>query len=206
MGRETFQIARPGFIADADSIARNTGRTIDFARVPDSYKNADGNKVVPGSTVLSLLGSGKVVPRKSTKKTITNLTEDGGTAVATSAAHGYEVGDTVEIIDATVTAYNGTKVITAVTENTYSFAQTGTPADDAGGATSFIKANSILLTDAVENSKNAPVNGQGVVLGGVLYENLMAENADDDFETFKAELKEAGTGYVFDTYSDSRGS
>jgi len=205
MGRETFQIARPGFIADADSIARNTGRLVDFARVPDSYKNADGNKVVPGSTILSLTGSGKVIPRAAAEAAITALTETAGTATATAAGHTYEVGDSVTISGATVTAYNGTHTVTAVTATTFSFALTGSPADDTT-ATAGVGAKCILLSDAIENSKSAPVNGQGVILGGVLYETLMVEFGDDDFETFKAELKEAGTGYVFEAYSDSRGS
>lgn len=208
MGRTNYQVSRPGFIADAASIARNNGRQIDFNRVPDSYKDGDGNKVVDGSTIVSELGSGKVMPRVDTKASITNLTEDGtGTATATTSSdHGYEVGDEVEISGADVSAYNGTWIVASVpTSTTFTFdGVEGGPVDDTSGATSIIKALGILWGTARENSKNAGYTGQGVIVGGVIYKNLLADHGDSDFATFLSELKAAGTGFVFEDYSDNR--
>lgn len=58
-------------------------------------------------------------------KTLTAITESGGTATATSTAHGFLAGDRVRIVGATPSIYNGTKlVLTAPTADTFTFAVT----------------------------------------------------------------------------------
>lgn len=46
--------------------------------------------------------------------------------------------------------------------------------------------------------------GYGVIVGGVIYENLLPDFADADFATWQGELETAGvgTGWVWETYSD----
>lgn len=68
-------------------------------------------------------------------------------------------------------------------------------------------ATGILETNAVENDLNAALTGYGVMLGGVLYENLLpdATGAPKVLATaVKTELNAAGTGFSFEQYSDTR--
>lgn len=207
MGYTDYPIARPGFIADPSSASR-VSRQVDFSRVPTSFQDTDGNKVVSGATIVAELGSGKVVPRSSTKGSITNLTETGGTATATEADHGREVGDKITISGAAVAAYNGDWVIASVVDaDNYTFdGVSGSPADDAGGATVVTPASGILEASAVENADNASLSGQSLLIGGAVYAELLEDAAHADFETYKTELKAAGIGWYFEKYSDDRTS
>jgi hypothetical protein len=55
-------------------------------------------------------------------RTLSSITEAGGTATATSTAHGFAVGDRVLISGASPSAYNGTKTILSVpSANTFTF-------------------------------------------------------------------------------------
>ncbi|MDZ7658073.1 hypothetical protein [Fodinibius sp.] len=206
MSRTTSNVGKPGFILGVNYDA-NDGRQVDFSRVPTSFENADGNKELPGGTVVSELGSGKVVPRSSTKAAITNLTEDGtGTATATAADHGYEVGDEIKITGAGVDAYNGTWTIATVPDaDTFTFdGVSGSPADDGSGATAVIVAMGILLATALQGDTQDAISGYGLVIGGVVFKNLLEEDGNSDFDTWLSELKENGTGFVFESYSDDR--
>lgn len=62
----------------------------------------------------------------------------------------------------------------------------------------------ILRTAAHEKSEVAALSGYGVVIGGVVYENLLPDHGDGSFDTFKTELHAAGPGFRFETYEDSR--
>lgn len=205
MGYTSHSIARPGFIADHNSISR-VSRQVDFDRVPDSFKNADGNKQVKGSIIVAELGSGKVIPRSSTKGSITNLTETGETATATEADHGREVGDEITITGSAEAGYNGTWTIASVPDaDSYTFDVGATVADDGGGATVVTAAVGILEATALENSKNAALSGQSMLIEGAVYTELLEDSGDADFETYKTELKAAGSWW-FEKYSDSRSS
>lgn len=58
----------------------------------------------------------------ATTKTLASITESGGTATATSTAHGFVAGDRIRIAGATPSIYNGTKlVLTAPTADTFTF-------------------------------------------------------------------------------------
>jgi len=58
----------------------------------------------------------------ATSKTLTSITESGGTATATSTAHGFASGSRVLISGASPSVYNGTKVILSVpTADTFTF-------------------------------------------------------------------------------------
>jgi hypothetical protein len=62
----------------------------------------------------------------------------------------------------------------------------------------------ILRTNAHENSNVAALSGYGVVVGGVVYEQLLPDFGDGAFDTMKTELHAAGPGFRFETYEDSR--
>lgn len=65
-------------------------------------------------------------------------------------------------------------------------------------------ATCILLATATEGVSTDALTGYGVVLGGVVYKNFLEDNEHADFEDWLTELKENGTGFEFETYSDSR--
>jgi hypothetical protein len=72
----------------------------------------------------------------ATTKTLTSITESGGTATATSTAHGFAAGDRIRIIGATPTTYNGTKLILTVpTADTFTFAITAGTGSASGTIT-----------------------------------------------------------------------
>lgn len=65
-------------------------------------------------------------------------------------------------------------------------------------------ATCLLLTTITEGDNVDAISGYGVVLGGVVFSNLLPDNGAADFDAWLTELKENGTGFVFETYSDSR--
>jgi len=72
----------------------------------------------------------------ATTKTLTSITESGGTATATSTAHGFVAGDRIRIAGATPSIYNGTKlVLTAPTADTFTFAITAGTGSASGTIT-----------------------------------------------------------------------
>lgn len=64
------------------------------------------------------------------EREVTSLTRSSTTATATVASHGYKVGQVVTVRGATQ-AYNGNHTITAVTDDTFSFTVSGSPATPA---------------------------------------------------------------------------
>lgn len=62
-------------------------------------------------------------------------------------------------------------------------------------------ASGILATDAIEGDRSAAKTGYGVLVGGVLYSNLLpaAPTAGQI-----ANLNAAGTGFTFEVYEDDR--
>lgn len=206
MSRTTYNLTRAAFIANNDSVVTNTGATFDWTPVTNT--NAGGEKELVAGRIMSYRG-GKQIPRSKAEVTITALTENAGTATATtSAAHGYAVGDKITVTGAATTDYNvRNAVITAVPSATeFSYAVTGAPADDNGGATAYGEALGLLQTTIGEDNKNRPINGQALIVGGVIYTNLLPDSGEADFDTYLSELRDNGAGFVFETYGDDRSS
>ena len=138
MGWITQKNSRHSFVVDPHSIQLNSGRQIDWANVSDTFKNAEGVKVLPAGTVVGeLLGNGKVSPRVAT----------------TNPAIG------------------------------------------------------ILADSAQENLRSDSLSGYGVIVGGVLYENLLPDASGTPkvlTGAVKTELNTNGTGFAFEQYGDSR--
>lgn len=65
MAIERTVITRPGFVADHESIVRSTGRQIDWANVPNDFKDSiTGKKHIPAGTAMSKnLANDMIVPR-----------------------------------------------------------------------------------------------------------------------------------------------
>ena len=67
----------------------------------------------------------------------------------------------------------------------------------------------LIETDAVFGDKSAALSGYGVVVGGVIYENLLPDATGDPAvlpSAYKTELQTAGvgTGFAFRQYADDR--
>jgi hypothetical protein len=67
----------------------------------------------------------------------------------------------------------------------------------AGGAVG------ILVSNAVEGAPHHALSGYGVIVGGVIYEELLPH---DITAAMRTALDEAGTGFAWETYSDNRAS
>jgi hypothetical protein len=63
----------------------------------------------------------------------------------------------------------------------------------------------ILETSAVEDSTVASMSGYGMLVGGVVYENLLAIDSGD-LSDVKEELADAGCTFQYEEYEDSRTS
>lgn len=63
MGRTTSYVSLPGFVADPNSIDKNTGIVIDWASVDSARENAAGDKVIEAGTIMAQKSSGKWIPR-----------------------------------------------------------------------------------------------------------------------------------------------
>lgn len=90
MPRTTYVVSRADFVADPNSMERNSGgRQIDWANVGAGYlDSATGKKVLPGGTVVGeLLGAGKISPRVVTTNPATGILQT--TAIEGDKGAGY---------------------------------------------------------------------------------------------------------------------
>jgi len=75
-----------------------------------------------------------------------------------------------------------------------------TPAKDAATAVSAILEASAY---AHEQSNDA-LSGYGMIVGGVIYDNLLPDAGEVNFATWKTALEAYGNGFTWITYGDSR--
>jgi hypothetical protein len=204
--RETYVVSQPGFIADINSIVRTTGVSIDWSQVREQYRETPGFEVE-----------------------VTAAAAAGAVAVAVSALPGAVKSGTIidfggdEIVRTTADAAAGA-VSLAVTALTAAL-EGGETAVIAGSGRKMIRAGipvgttlgdgasprragtnpavGVLFTSAVEGDRSAAMSGYGLLIGGALYENRLPEEIDEDTKT---ELNDAGTGFAWLQYFDSRSS
>lgn len=53
-----YEVSRPPFVADWDSVTRDTGHTMDWDEVGDSYLDSTGKKFVPAGTPMGETANG----------------------------------------------------------------------------------------------------------------------------------------------------
>jgi hypothetical protein len=209
MGRTTYSPIRPAFVVDPQSLARNSGRQIDWTKVPASYKNTAGVKVLDAGTVLGVTVDGPAVPRAAAQ-TLTSVVVASNVATATLNGHGYKVGDKLTIAGASLAYANGQIVVASVADaNTFTYAATGANATATGTITAAYSAQCILETVAVEDSASDSKSGYGCLIGGVLFENRLPDASGTPKvlpSAFKSELNAAGLGFAFEQFADSRAS
>lgn len=63
----------------------------------------------------------------------------------------------------------------------------------------------IIETDAyADPNSNDALSGYGIIVGGVVYDNLLSDSAHANFGTWKTSLEAYGNGFTWLTYGDSR--
>lgn len=211
MGRTNYSPTRARFVADEGSLDRNNGRQIDWALVGEDRRQTPGQIVTAGATSLA-----------ATTLNVTALTRalpsgtvlDFGTdefAVTTAAA---AAGATTVPVRAIPMALEGGE-IAVVAGSGAKFLPAGTVIGTLlgnGKASPRIvttnPATGILETNATDEVKSPDaLTGYGVIVGGVIYENLLPEATGTPkvlATAVKTELAAAGTGFSFQQYSDSR--
>lgn len=209
MGWNRHYPSAPIFVADWNSIDRNTGRQVDWSEVPDSYRAGVSYTItatepaiatattitvaalpvaLPVGTLLNFLGAGEVAelsaPAALGATTLTVLALDAA----------IEDNDTATY----VVSQSGDKVLKAgiaVSQLTNGKIVPRAVSTGAGA----IGAIGLMLTPAIENSKGDSLSGYGIVVGGVIYENLLPEV----ITSYKTELETNGMSWVWATYADS---
>lgn len=220
MTRQTFFNVKPPFVVDAKSIVRNSGRQVDWDVVPDSYRmgavevalSAAANT---GATTMAVTAITGAIPIG----TVLYFGEAGEFArLAAAAAAGTTemsvdaLGTTIESGDIAYYPGTGKKLIPAGK----------CMAERAGGkiiprvdqTTTSEVATGFLETNAIEDEPSAALTGYGVIIGGVLYENLLPDatagaTTGTIAATYKNELvgntsNPKSTGLVFEQYADNR--
>lgn len=93
--RTTRTLGRPGFVVDHNSVMTGNGRQIDWANVPDSFKDAvTGKKFLKAGTVMHELTAGavgKLIPRDADHAGNFLLISDAYEGSKTDSLSGYGV-------------------------------------------------------------------------------------------------------------------
>lgn len=205
MGRTTYNVSTYPWLIDLASVSQNYGASIYWALVSD--EDTDGNSRIKSGKIVSLFADG-ITPRKDATVAIASATEDGnGTATHTfSEDHNLKVGEKITISGFSTTEYNGNYTIASAPSSTTITVEgvTGTPVDDGGGGSLEVHAKGIILDGIVDNDNSRNVAGQGYIVGGVVNKTFLPDSGESDFETWLTELKDGGTGFVFESHSDNR--
>lgn len=152
-----------GFVTGADVTIRGAVQTeyngrYNITVIDDesfSYRFA-GSATTPATGTITVTNNAYywIGDTGETVKSVVSITRASGTATATVPAHGYTVGDTVVIVGAVQTAYNGVVTITATpTADTFEYAVANTPATPATGTITCLKV--VRQYELLPNGNNA---------------------------------------------------
>ena len=167
-------------------------------------------KILRAGTIVTIEG-GYIIPRAlatvSTLTATTNVTNAQPIALNNFTAHGFLTGDVVRTSGVTTNlGANGIFVFDKVSADAGTLRNsTGTGA--SGGTLSVVRAAiGVLGTDARENDWSSAKSGHGLIIGGLLYRDLLPEYAETNYATWEEELvyTRGGTlGFAFRDYADS---
>jgi hypothetical protein len=204
---QTSFVATPDFIVDPESIDRNSGRVIDWSQVPDSYKAGTTYSITTtaqaAAAAVAILV--QALPVALPSGTVLNFAGAGRFATLTAPAAVGATSLTVEALDviiptATAAPYtvskSGNKAILSGTVMAQLASGRVVPRAARPGSET---AMGLLWGTAIENLPSAPLSGYAIIVGGVIYENLLPEV----ITAFKSELVTNGSGWVWQTYQDS---
>lgn len=209
-----FTNSNPTFIADHGNVPRDTGRQIDWSRVPDTYKMGTAYTItangaaLAGATSITVDATPVALPVGATLDflgvgefaTLTAPAAAGATTLTVEALDaGIEDNDTATYL----VSISGAKAIPAGTVMCALASKLMIPrAARTGAETAFC----LLASNAIEDAPHNALSGFGCILGGVMYENLLPDFSNASWATFKTELQAAGvsTGFSWRTYEDTR--
>lgn len=217
MTRTTHYITRPPFVVDPLSIDRNSGRQIDWDNVPDTYRQGSvtataATNAATGATAIEV----EALPGAIPKGTVLYFGQAGEFArLSAAAAAGTTslpvdaTGTTIEDGDAAIYPGSGDKFIPAGKAMVELTGGKVVPRADRPGSETTM---GFLETNAIENSVAAALTGYGVIIGGVLFENLLPDATGGTTgalpDAYKTELMNAtnprSTGFAFEQYQDNR--
>lgn len=212
MARTTLTgLALPGFVVDQHSVDLNSGRQMDWSKVGEAFRSTPGGIVTVngahalGAVALTVQPLPVAVPSGTTLDFGTGGEFARTTAAAAAGATSIPVTALPEALEggevATVKG-SGDKVVPAGTVMVELASGKMIPRVDRTGAETSI---GLLAASAVENSKTDALTGYGVIVGGVIYQNMLPEGVPA--AGVKAELNAAGVGgFIWETYADNRGS
>lgn len=209
--------SRPSFVGDERSVTREPGgRQIDWDYITDAYRTTVKRVVLNGAvaadavaiTVDALtvaLKPGDLLWFGQAKEfvRVTAPAAVGATSVTVEA-----VPTALEDNDEAIVGGSGSKVVPAGTVMAELSSGKLVPRAIRPGSETAI---GILETNATEDSRTDALSGYGLIVGGVLYENLLPEASGSPAvinSTYKTELQAAGvgTGFAFRQFSDNSGS
>jgi hypothetical protein len=218
MTRATYYVTRPPFVVDPDSVDRNSGRQIDWDSVPDTYRQGAvtataSTNVDSGSTAIPV----DALPGAIPTGTVLYFGEAGEFArLSAAAAAGTTsipvdaTGTTIEDGNAAIYPGSGDKLIPAGKAMCELASGKIIPRADRPGSETCM---GFLETNAIQNSISAALTGYGVIIGGVLFENLLPDATAGATtgtlpDAYKTELMNAtnprATGFAFEQYQDNR--
>jgi len=198
----------PSFVADPESIDRNTGRQIDWTRIPNTYKAGTSYTVKANGAALAAATSITVdaLPIALPTGTVLDFAGAGEFATLTAPAASGATSITVEALDAAIedndeatylVSASNDKVIPGGTSMAELSSGKVVPRVARPGSEAAI---GILWSTATENGVTDALTGYAIIVGGVIYETLLPET----ITSYKTELETNGTSWVWETYSDSR--
>ena len=85
MARTTTNVSRPGFIVDPQSVDLLDGRQIDWDTVAAGWANSNGDKELPGGTLVVIQADGTLRPRADDGVAALGAGEEIGGLLATAA-------------------------------------------------------------------------------------------------------------------------
>ena len=203
MGLTTTNLTRLRPYADESSLERIGGHQINWAAVTA----VNGVKQLKAGTVVGKK-AGKAQPC-ATSVTLTSVVVATNVATATLVGHGFAAGDVILVAGANLAYANGLKTIATVPDaDTFTYAAVGSDATATGTITARVAAQAILETDANESAVVEALSGYSLLVGGVVFENLLPDATGGPPTAlpaaYKTELTTAGATFKYTLYADSR--
>jgi hypothetical protein len=219
MGRTTYTSSAAGFVVDPKSIDKLDGRQIDWTQVGEERRETPGTAIVVVVVgAAGAAGGATSVPVAALSAAIpSGTTLDFGGAKFARLTAPAAVGAVTLTVTALVTAlvsgdtatYPGTKGLGNKTLPAGIFVGDALSGNGKIGprVVTTNPAIGLLATKAVENDPVASRSGYAVIIGGVVYENLLPDAVAGVVPTaIKTEVNTAGAskGFLFQTYGDDR--
>lgn len=202
----TYDNAVPGFLVDPHSMIRNSGRQIAWNSVGERFRR--GVEIVKLSAAASADDTALAVdalPVDIPAGTMLYFQQAKEFALVTAEAAAGATALTVQALPSALEdndeAYfgSGAKTLPAGTIMSETAGGQAIPRQDSSAA------KYILLTSAAEDDESEGV-GYAMLVGGVIYSELLPEAGHASIATFKTELASAGCRFNYETYADDRAS